>query len=147
MPEEPSPLAVPLSQSTPRYGFVYGTLRRGGSNDMRRLVPAPQWVGRAAVPGVLYTLGPYPGMRLAGHAEADALVQGEVYAISQTLEDQLDRIEGLVPGAEPSDRDEYVRREVWVTVEGRRLLCLMYEVHARFAVRRARMPRGDWMQR
>ncbi|RYE40989.1 MAG: gamma-glutamylcyclotransferase [Hyphomicrobiales bacterium] len=146
MPEEPPEVAVPLSQSPPRYVFVYGTLRRGGSNDITRLEPAPQWVGRATLPGALYTLGPYPGMRLAGHTETNALVHGEVYAISQILEDQLDRIEGLVPGAEPSDGDEYVRREVWVTVEGMRLRCLMYEVHARYAIGHARMLTGDWMQ-
>ena len=60
MPEPSSPVAAP------RHVFVYGTLRRGGSNDITRLLPAPRWVGFAQVAGMLFHLGAYPGMTLGG---------------------------------------------------------------------------------
>ena len=66
----------------PRCVFVYGTLRRGGSNDITRLRPAPRFLGKAQVQGVLYHLGAYPGMALGG----SHWVQGEVYAIAPALE-------------------------------------------------------------
>src|SRR3989344_2444925 len=60
MPDETPPA------SPARHVFVYGTLRRGGSNDITRLRPAPRFMGAAQVPGVLYHLGAYPGMALGG---------------------------------------------------------------------------------
>lgn len=130
-----------------RYVFVYGTLRRGCSNDITRLSPPPRWVGDAELPGVLYTLGAYPGMRLEGHAAGDRPVRGEVYAIEPALERVLDGIEGLVFGAPPQDDDEYAKREVSVSVAGQSLSCVMYEVHPRFALSAARLVNGDWCER
>ncbi len=134
-------------RATPaRYVFVYGTLRRGCSNDITRLSPPPRWVGEAALPGVLYTLGAYPGMRLEGHAAGDRPVRGEVYAIEPALEHVLDGIEGLVPGAAPQDDDEYSKRQVRVRVAGQMLSCLMYEVHPRCALPAARLDHGNWRE-
>ena len=59
MPDESSP------ETLPRHVFVYGTLRQTGSNDITRLQPAPRFIGRAVVAGVLYHLGAYPGLVLA----------------------------------------------------------------------------------
>lgn len=92
MPEPSSPVAAP------RHVFVYGTLRRGGSNDITRLSPAPRWLGFAQVAGMLFHLGAYPGMTLGG----DRPVHGEVYAIEPALETVLDAIEGL-GGDYPAD--------------------------------------------
>ena len=47
-----------------RHVFVYGTLRRGGSNDITRLAPAPRFVGSAQLAGQMYDLGAYPGLIL-----------------------------------------------------------------------------------
>lgn len=131
--------------SPQRHVFVYGTLRRGGSNDITRLTLAPRFIGMARVPGRLYTLGRYPGMRLGGAQEAGARVLGEVYAITPQLEAVLDRIEGLVPGAPAHADDEYARREVLVRVQGQELCCLVYEIHVRHAIESARLPHGDWL--
>ncbi|MFT4241945.1 MAG: gamma-glutamylcyclotransferase family protein [Acidovorax sp.] len=131
MPEQPAP-ATP-----PRCVFVYGTLRRGGSNDITRLRPAPRYLGEARVAGVLYHLGAYPGMTLGG----DAWVRGEVYAIEPALEAQLDEIEGL--GADPVD--EYAKREVAVEVQGRVHACLVYEINPRCVAAAPRIAQGDWM--
>jgi gamma-glutamylcyclotransferase (GGCT)/AIG2-like uncharacterized protein YtfP len=121
----------------PRYLFAYGTLRRGGMNDIGRLQPAARYVGPATVAGVLYHLGAYPGMTLGG---ADR-VHGEVYAIEPALEALLDEIEDL--GANPTD--EYAKREVPVSVAGEVLQCLVYEINPRYVQLAKRIPHGDWM--
>lgn len=127
-----------------RHVFVYGTLRRGGSNDITRLQPAPRFVGMAQVPGALYTLGAYPGLRLDGHGPQDVCVVGEVYAITPALEVVLDAIEGVE--AQARDEDEYAKRDIDVVVNGQTLRCLMYEIHPRHAVVPARLHHGDWFQ-
>ena len=121
---------------TQRYVFVYGTLRRGGLNDITRLRPAPRWVGAAQVAGTLYHLGAYPGMTLGGSER----VQGEVYAIDPALEPLLDEIEDL--GSHPTD--EYIKRDIDVDVSGRTVRCLVYEINPRYAIPALRVPGGDW---
>ena len=132
MSDEISP-AVPL-----RHVFVYGTLRRGGINDINRLHPPPRFVAAARVKGTLYHLGAYPGMTLGG----DAWVQGEVYAIDPQLEPALDEIEDL--GSHPTD--EYVKREIWVDVSGDAFCCLVYEINPKYARPELRVQEGDWMK-
>ena len=122
-----------------RHVFVYGTLRRGGSNDITRLRPAPRLVGSACVPGVLYQIAHYPGLCLGG---ADAVpVTGEVYAIEPALEAVLDAIEGIEPGP----HSEYFKRDVTITVQGHPLRCLVYEINPDRVRGRRRIPEGDWM--
>ena len=133
MPEPSSPVAAP------RHVFVYGTLRRGGSNDITRLSPAPRWVGFAQVAGMLFHLGAYPGMTLGG----DQPVHGEVYGIAPALETVLDAIEGL---GEDHPTDEYRKREIAVTVEGQALSCLVYEIHPRYAQGARQIEHGDWLR-
>jgi hypothetical protein len=62
--------------------FVYGTLRLGGSNDIRRFGPHSRLVGPARVQGRLHDLGPYPGMVLGG----PAWVWGELHLIEPAIE-------------------------------------------------------------
>ena len=127
-----------MPETASRHVFVYGTLRRGQGNDINRLSPAPRWVGEATVQGAMFHLGAYPGVLLGG---ADA-VRGEVYAIDRSLEDVLDRIEGIAP--QPSG--EYRRREIAVSVAGRILSCLVYEVNPARVAGRLRIPGGDWVR-
>lgn len=131
MPDESEP------QPLTRCVFVYGTLRRGGSNDITRLQPAPRFLGPAQVAGTLYHLGAYPGMTLGG----PGWVHGEVYAIAPQLETVLDEIEDL--GASPSD--EYTKRDVAVSVGGRTVSCLVYEINPRYVASAPRIPHGDWI--
>jgi gamma-glutamylcyclotransferase (GGCT)/AIG2-like uncharacterized protein YtfP len=128
MPEAPS-----------RHVFVYGTLRRGGRNDINRLRPAPEYVGMGEVQGVLYHLDWYPGLTLGG--EEAVTVVGEVYRITPELEAVLDRIEQIVPGAD----SEYFKREVDVTVEARVITCLLYEINASRIRGRQVIGHGDWI--
>lgn len=122
--------------------FVYGTLRRGGANDITRLAPAPVFVGTAHVAGTLYDLGAYPGVVLGGAGR----VHGEVYAIVPALERRLDKIEGLYP----AQGDEYFKRVVDVTVQRAEggavdLRCIVYEYNPRYLRGAAVLIGGDWL--
>lgn len=123
--------------------FVYGTLRRGGSNDINRLRPAPRFLGVAEVRGALFDLGDYPGLLLASPGQRDrGAVHGEVYLVAPGLEAVLDRIEGITGAA----GDEYLRREVDVCpAGGSPCTALVYEISPLHLSGRQPIPEGDWM--
>lgn len=129
------------AETADRHVFVYGTLRRGGSNDITRLLPAPLCLGAAEIAGRMYDFGRYPGVVLGGQSR----VVGEVYAISAALERVLDEIEEVYP----QQSDEYLRREVAVTVGGQSVSCLVYAINPRYVQVRSALllPGGDWLLR
>jgi gamma-glutamylcyclotransferase (GGCT)/AIG2-like uncharacterized protein YtfP len=128
-----------MPEAPQRHVFVYGTLRRGGRNDINRLQPAPEYVGMGEVRGVLYHLDWYPGLTLGG--EEAVTVVGEVYRITPQLEAVLDAIEQIVPGAD----SEYFKREVDVAVDGRGVACLVYEINPQHVRDRTPIGHGDWI--
>lgn len=134
----------PTPPSASRHVFVYGTLRRGDVRDITRLRPVPQFVGLASVAGVLYDLGPYPGVVLGGPAR----VTGEVYTISAELERQLDVIEEVWP----QQTGEYRKQAVRVRLDQPQALsgaveldCLVYEINPARAVGQSVITGGDWL--
>ena len=140
-------MSEPIPPSACRHVFVYGTLRRGDVRDITRLRPAPQFVGMASVAGVLYDLGPYPGVVLGGPAR----VTGEVYAISAELERQLDVIEEVWP----QQTGEYSKQVVRVQLElglapaasgALALECLVYEINPVRTAGRVVISGGDWLK-
>lgn len=128
-----------MPEAPPRHVFVYGTLRRGGRNDINRLAPAPEYVGMGEVQGVLYHFDWYPGLTLGG--EEAVTVVGEVYRIAPALEAVLDRIEQIVPGPD----SEYFKREVDIAVEGGTIRCLLYEINPARVRGRHAIGHGDWI--
>lgn len=122
-----------------RHVFVYGTLRRGGSNDIARYRPPPVLVGVAAVAGTLFDLGPYPGAVLGGNG----LVHGEVYRITREVEAALDVLEGVADDGS----GEYAKREIQVDAVGAMLACLVYEIDLARIDGRRTIASGDWMKR
>lgn len=128
-----------MPEAPHRHVFVYGTLRRGGRNDINRLAPAPDYVGMGQVRGVLYHLDWYPGLTLGG--EEAVTVVGEVYRITPALEEILDGIEQIVPGAD----SEYFKREIDVQVEGKAVACLVYEVNPERVKDKQVIGHGDWI--
>ena len=72
--------------------FVYGTLRRGGSNAFR--MDGAEFVGAATVGGALYRISWYPGLVLDG----DGRVTGEIYRVGAEQLRALDEFEGLAAG-------------------------------------------------
>lgn len=76
--------------------FVYGTLKRGGSNHL--LLKGQKFLGAVRTePGfTLYTLGDYPGMV---RAPGDTVgVTGELWSVDDACLAELDRLEGLDEG-------------------------------------------------
>jgi gamma-glutamylaminecyclotransferase len=76
--------------------FVYGTLKRGGSNHL--LLARQQFLGIAWTPPgyTLYSLGDYPGMVRAPADQAG--VEGEVWVVDDACLRQLDDLEGVDQG-------------------------------------------------
>jgi len=75
--------------SPPARVFVYGTLRKGGSNNFR--MEDCKWIGPAAVNGHLYEIDWYPGLVLD---ENGAKVVGDLYEVPAEKIDALDEFEG-----------------------------------------------------
>jgi gamma-glutamylcyclotransferase (GGCT)/AIG2-like uncharacterized protein YtfP len=73
--------------------FVYGTLRRGGSNAFR--MEGAAFRGAARVQGELHAITWYPGLTLK---EGAGWVIGEVYRVGPEQMRALDEFEGLSAG-------------------------------------------------
>jgi gamma-glutamylcyclotransferase (GGCT)/AIG2-like uncharacterized protein YtfP len=129
-----------MPQGGIRHVFVYGTLRKGGRNDINRLLPAPKYLGMGEVKGCLYRLDWYPGLALGG--EQAVTVVGEVYAVTPALEAVLDDIEGLVEG----DHSEYFKRTLDVAMDGRPVRCFLYEINPARVAGKEPLGHGDWIQ-
>lgn len=123
-----------------RHVFVYGTLRKGGRNDINRLLPTPKYLGMGEVKGCLYHLDWYPGLALGG--EQAVTVVGEVYEVTPELETILDDIEGLGDG----EHSEYFKRDFDVAVDGRPVPCFLYEINPARVAGKEPIGHGDWIQ-
>ncbi len=131
---------MPSTQDSPlKTVFVYGTLRKGESNDITRLTPPPVLIGHASIAGRLYHLGRYPGIILGGPHK----VVGEIYQISAALELKLDEIEMLYPTA----TDEYFKRHITVLCNQRPIECIVYEINPAYTTGKPVIEHGDWAAR
>lgn len=72
--------------------FVYGTLRRGGSNHFR--MSGADLVAEGRIRGRIYKIAWYPGLVLGDEGE----VIGEVYSVDAGQLLELDAFEGLSAG-------------------------------------------------
>lgn len=117
--------------------FVYGTLRRGGRNDIARYRPQPVAVGEARIAGTLHDLGAYPGVVLGGTGR----VKGEVYVVERWVEAALDALEEVAD----DDSGEYIKRRVSVEVGTVWVECLVYEIHPSRIAGRSVIGSGDWI--
>ena len=121
--------------------FVYGTLRRGGSNDIARIAPAARFAGMARIRGRLYDLGAYPALLPDAGA---GWVAGELYTIPDAAWPALDALEEPVTPQRPDG--EYFKitatvedadgapRQVWIYTANPAVLRLDREIGS-----------GDWM--
>ena len=85
-----------MNAGRPHLVFVYGTLKRGGSNH--GLLAGQAFTGPARLtPGfALYSLGGYPGL-VAEAGSADR-VTGELWAVDSLSLARLDALEGVDEG-------------------------------------------------
>jgi len=114
--------------------FVYGTLKKGFGNH--HFLEAAYFMGTASVPGILLSLGGFPGLILE---ENGWNVKGEVWRINKELDlPALDRLEG-----HPS---HYTRKEI--TIQGYGLVST-YEYNPKETVgyHYECLPSGEWKGR
>lgn len=78
---------------TPQLVFVYGTLRRGGSNHFR--MAGAEFIASGTVAGRMYRIDWYPGLVID---DAGDEIHGEVYSVGPELLAALDIFEGLSAG-------------------------------------------------
>ena len=71
--------------------FVYGSLLRGLQNH-RRYLEGQELVGHGCIPGRIYSLGYFPGLKPA--LLPDQTVKGELYSVDPECRERLDRLEG-----------------------------------------------------
>ena len=117
--------------------FVYGTLRRGGSNAFR--MDGAEFVGPATVGGALYRISWYPGLVLDGEGR----VTGEVYRVGLELLRALDEFEGLAAGE--IEGSEYRRVRVEADLgDDEELEVWVYEWKGAFD-EDERIQSGDWL--
>jgi len=120
--------------------FVYGTLRRGGVRAIEVHFPPAEFVASAHVSGILYDLGPYPGLRLDGEQP----VTGEIYQVDDAVLEALDAYEGFNP-IEP-ELSEYQRRSVAAFLaDGLSLDCHVYEMQFARTTGCSAVAGGDWI--
>ncbi|WP_052573039.1 gamma-glutamylcyclotransferase family protein [Haloferula sp. BvORR071] len=121
--------------------FVYGTLRRGGSNGFR--MNGAKFVGPAHVAGKLYTISWYPGLV---RDRGTGLVTGEVYGVDPEQLRALDEFEGLAAGE--IEGSEYRRTQVECVVEtadGGRAEMVWAYVWKGEVDESKEVPGGDWL--
>lgn len=95
------------------YLFVYGTLRRGQSHPLARmLADQAERVGAARYRGRLLDLGDYPGV--VPDPQGPHWVAGDLYRLRdpQGLLPVLDRYEGCTDAGDPSNEYRRARAEV-----------------------------------
>ncbi len=117
--------------------FVYGTLRRGGSNHFR--MSGADFVADGVVRGKIYRIAWYPGLVLGEEGE----VRGEVYSVDAGQLLELDTFEGLSAGE--IEGSEYRRVKTVVHRRGGSTLAAWaWEWIGPFDVS-SLIPEGDWL--
>lgn len=100
--------------------FVYGTLRRGSSNDFR--MAGAEFVAAGSVRGSIYRIDWYPGLVL----EEAGDVIGEIYEVEPWLLAELDLFEGLPVGETEGSEYRRVRADT-IAADGRKFSAWVWE--------------------
>ncbi|WAC17956.1 gamma-glutamylcyclotransferase [Luteolibacter sp. SL250] len=117
--------------------FVYGTLRRGGTNHFR--MSGADLVAEGTVKGRIYRISWYPGLVLGDEGE----VKGEVYSVDAAQLLELDAFEGLSAGE--IEGSEYRRvKSVVSRTEGGTLSAWVWEWIGPFDAKDL-LAQGDWI--
>lgn len=86
--------------------FVYGTLRKGGSNHFR--MGSSNFVGQGRISGKMYRIDWYPALVCGGETH----VKGELYFVSEKDLAALDAFEGITPDADELREYQRVKTKV-----------------------------------
>jgi gamma-glutamylcyclotransferase (GGCT)/AIG2-like uncharacterized protein YtfP len=138
--EQSTPQLLTEAIMTPSHElvFVYGTLRRGGSNHFR--MDGAEFITRGKIFGRMYRIDWYPGLILD---ESGDEIIGEVYAVAQELLGNLDSFEGVAAG--DVEDSSYSRVQTEVTLpDGETLTAWVWEWCGKFE-ESERLRGGDWL--
>ncbi len=123
----------------PQIVFVYGTLRRGGSNHFR--MAGAEFISNCTVSGRLYRIDWYPGLVLD---DAGDEIHGEAYAVDSELLAALDVFEG-VPAGE-IEGSEYRRTITAIMQRDSRPLTAWVWEWLGITDESRRLTDGDWLK-
>lgn len=129
------------SDTGPELVFVYGTLRRGGSNEFR--MSGAEFVGRGRMEGKLHVISWYPGLVIEC---GSGWVTGDLFRVAPAHLEALDAFEGIA--SLEGEESNYRRVVVPVLLEGalfeESVVAWVYEWTGPVEEERW-IPSGDWL--
>lgn len=125
--------------SSPQLVFVYGTLRRGGSNHFR--MAGAEFISSGTITGRMYRIDWYPGLVLDLIGDE---IQGEVYSVDPELLSALDVFEGLSAGE--VEGSEYRRVQTTVMKQDSQTLTAWVWEWLGMVDESQRLRDGDWLK-
>jgi gamma-glutamylcyclotransferase (GGCT)/AIG2-like uncharacterized protein YtfP len=128
-----------MSDDSSELVFVYGTLRRGGSNAFR--MDDAEFVASGKVTGRLYAISWYPGLVLERGAET---VEGDIFRVGLDQLAALDEFEGI--SANEVEGAEYRRVQTEVTTEDNKAMVAWAYEWTGPVDDSKRISSGDWLQ-
>lgn len=123
----------------PQLVFVYGTLRRGGSNAFR--MAGAEFLSPGTILGRLYRIDWYPGLVVD---DAGDEIHGEVYSVGPEQLGELDVFEGL--SANEIEGSEYRRVPVTVVLQNSETLTAWAWEWLGQTDESRRISDGDWLK-
>ncbi|MES2922374.1 MAG: gamma-glutamylcyclotransferase family protein [Verrucomicrobiota bacterium] len=124
---------------SPQLVFVYGTLRRGGSNHFR--MAGAEFVAQGTITGRMYRIDWYPGLVLDDTGDE---IHGEAYSVGPDLLSSLDIFEGLSAGE--IEGSEYRRVQTTVVQQDSRTLTAWVWEWLGLTHESQRITDGDWLK-
>ena len=119
--------------------FIYGSLRRGGSNHFR--MAGAEFIASGTITGRMYRIDWYPGLVLD---EAGDEIHGEVYSVGPELLSALDGFEGFSAGE--IQGSEYRRVQTTVVQQDSSTLTAWVWEWLGLVEESQRVSDGDWLK-
>ena len=119
--------------------FIYGSLRRGGSNHFR--MAGAEFIASGTITGRMYRIDWYPGLVLD---EAGDEIHGEVYSVGPELLSALDVFEGFSAGE--IQGSEYRRVQTTVVQQDSSTLTAWVWEWLGLVEESQRVSDGDWLK-
>lgn len=117
--------------------LTYGSLRKGFHNH--GLLGMSKFLGMTDVPGKMYSLGSFPGVRL----DEPGSVKCEVYEVDDLTLKRLDKLEGYRD--KMSRTNFYDRLPVRFSLDGESRIGEIYQINEHYTDREV-VPSGDWSE-
>ena len=124
----------------PQLVFVYGTLRRGGSNHFR--LAGAELISCGTIIGRMYHIDWYPGLILDDSGDE---IYGEIYSVEHELLTSLDAFEGFSAGE--IQGSEYRRVQTTVMQQNSETVIAWVWEWVGIVSENQRVSAGDWLKK